>query len=319
MLRAAFTLVELLVVIAIVGILAGLLTPAVQAARAASQRTACSNNLRQLSLALHHHHDVRGRFPPGRGTPTPYIFSPQAFLLPFVELDGLSRAIDFGAPPATFTVPPSTVYDGSANAAAAAVAPAVLICPADGNEGRVPGLAFGGTNYVACAGSGASDGNLSTANGVFYLGSRTGFHSIVDGTSLTVAFSERTLGDGAATSTAPDLKSVIREIAPATSPTPGNCHPTMAGAWNHERSGKWIVGNYGNTLYNHALPPNSADPDCMNGTQQKARAAARSNHPGGVHVGFCDGSLRLIRNSIALPVWQSFSTRAGGEVISSDW
>jgi len=97
---------------------------------------------------------------------------------------------------------------------------------------------------------------------------------------------------------------------------PANC---LAGPWNYERSGKWIVGNYGNTLYNHALPPNSVDYDCMNGTQQKARAAARSNHPGGVNVTFCDGSLRLVGNRIALPVWQGLSTRAGGEAVSTEW
>jgi prepilin-type processing-associated H-X9-DG protein len=272
--------------------------------------------LRQVGLALHHHHDARNRFPPGRGTPTPYIFSAQAFLLPFVEENGLSQAINFAAPPASFTVPPTTVYDGSVNAAAAAVVPAVLVCPSDGNDGRVPGLAFGGTNYVGCAGSGASEGNLSTTDGVFFLGSKTGFQSVLDGASMTAAFSERTLGQGTSAGSMPDLKRVMREISPSASPTPANC---LAGAWNHERSGKWIVGNYGNTLYNHALPPNPADLDCMTGTQQKARAAARSNHPGGVNVAFCDGSLRFVGNSIVLPAWQDLSTRAGGEVVLTEW
>jgi len=317
--RRGVTLIETLVVIAIIGMLAGLLLPAVQAARTASRRMACSNNLRQLGLALHLYHDVHNKLPPGRGSPTPFAFSTQAFLLPFIEQDGLSGTIDFGSPPTSFTVPPSTVYDGSANAAAAATLPRVLVCPADGRDGRVTGLTFGGTNYMACTGSGVNEGNLSTADGMFLLGATTTFSSILDGTSSTVAFSERTLGDGTTGSSTPDASFAIREIATSTNPTSLNCQSTASGTWNHERGGKWILGNYGNTLYNHALLPNSTDYDCMNATQQKARTAARSHHSGGVNVNFFDSSLRFVSNGISLPVWQSLSTRSGGEVVPNEW
>jgi prepilin-type N-terminal cleavage/methylation domain-containing protein/prepilin-type processing-associated H-X9-DG protein len=316
--HSAFTLIELLIVISIIGALTGLLLPAIQAARTSSQRIACSNKLRQLGLALHTYHDGRKKFPPGRGTPTPYVFSPQAFLLPFVEGEGLAQSIDFQSPPTTFTVPPSTVYDGSVNATVASMIPAILICPSDGSNGRVPGFAFGGTNYVACVGSGRNDGNLTAADGVFFLGSATKLRSVTDGTSVTVLLSERTLGDGTSSADATNLDRMIREIPPSSSPNLTTCDASMPGTWNHERSGKWILGNYGNTLYNHCLSPNSQEYDCMNGTQQKARTAARSNHPNGVNSTFCDGSLRFVSNDIALPTWHAFSTRANGEAISHE-
>src|SRR5688572_26360871 len=102
--RRAFTLIELLVVVGIVAVLTGLLLPAVQKARAAAARAACGNNLKQIGLALHAHHDARGRFPPGRGAPLPAVFSAHAPLLPFLEQEGVQTEIDFSAAPVTFSV-----------------------------------------------------------------------------------------------------------------------------------------------------------------------------------------------------------------------
>ena len=116
--RRAFTLIELLVVIAIIGTLVGLLLPAVQQARAAASRTACLNNLKQLGLSAHNYHSAQGRFPPGRGTPAPRIFSAHAYLLPFVEQDGLNGLIEYTAPPASYTAP-GVVFDGTRNYPAA--------------------------------------------------------------------------------------------------------------------------------------------------------------------------------------------------------
>jgi prepilin-type processing-associated H-X9-DG protein len=192
----------------------------------------------------------------------------------------------------------------------------VLLCPSDAVQGRVSGSEYGATNYAACAGSGAEVGSLTDADGVFFLGSKVRIKDIADGTSNTAAFSERPLGEGEG-GVAGDAGGVVRailEFPVATDPTEPACASVGSGEWNYQRGAKWIVGNYGNTLYNHALPPNSSAWDCMNATQQKGRMAARSEHAGGVNVLYCDGSVASVRDEIDLAVWHAAATRAGSEL-----
>ena len=313
--QGGFTIVELLTVIAIIAMLIALLLPAVQSAREAARGVSCQNNLKQIGIALHNIHSVQRHFPPGRGAPFPRVFSTQAFLLPYCE-EPVGDTLDFSSPPTTFTLTSGKLLDGSPNRHAAEAFIPLFACPSDGTEGRVPGSSFGGTNYVANAGSGTAEfGSLNGADGVFYSGSKVSVGDIVDGTSHTVAFSERTLGAGSPVDeeAVPDPRRSIWEISDASEPTPQVCSSTNAGTWYGERGAKWIIGNYGNTLYNHYYRPNAPEWDCMNITQRFGLMSARSYHPGGVSILRCDGSVELIGDDIELDVWQALATRNGEE------
>jgi prepilin-type N-terminal cleavage/methylation domain-containing protein len=314
----AFTLVELLTVLAITAVLMGLLLPAVQASREASRRMSCQNNLRQITLAMHNHHSAKKRFPPGRGTPFPRVFSAHAFLLPYCE-GVVYEAIDRSSPPITFTLSSGAVLDGSSNLDAATTTFPLFLCPSDiADEGRVLGSRYGSTSYAACSGSGeVNHGTLKKADGVFFSGSKVGFRDLFDGSSQTIAFSERILGGlvpSSGSSTA-DVRFAMWEFSDRRLPTVQDCASRSAGAWYGYRGEKWIMGNYGNTLYNHWYSPNAREWDCMNITQQSGLMTARSFHPDGINAASCDGSVRFINNAIDLTIWRATSTRGGHEVI----
>jgi hypothetical protein len=96
------------------------------------------------------------------------------------------------------------------------------------------------------------------------------------------------------------------------------CSSPSSGNTYRERGAKWILGNYGNTLYNHYYTPNAATWDCMNLQQQKSLSAARSAHPGGVMLLVCDSSVRFATDSIDQSIWRAVATRRADEVVQ-DW
>jgi prepilin-type N-terminal cleavage/methylation domain-containing protein/prepilin-type processing-associated H-X9-DG protein len=216
--RTAFTLIELLVVIAIIAVLIGLLLPAVQKVREAANRMKCSNNLKQISLALANHESVRGYFP-GLGDAAvsrssidyTYAFAVLANILPFVEQDNLNHLIDYSQPAIV-----GNAWTGGINpvhdAAAQTVIP-LFLCPSDwqsplfpqSSTSRTPNAFItAGTNYMVNMGTGTVSGTSASArvyydashptDGLFWYGSRIGFRDITDGSSNTLLLSEALLG-----------------------------------------------------------------------------------------------------------------------------
>lgn len=314
--RHGFTLIELLVVIAIIAILIGLLVPAVQKVRESANRMSCSNNLKQLGLALHGYHGSNGAFPPGRDGQS---FSTHAHLLPYLEQDAIHKRTDF-----------SQAWNNPANATACASVVKTFLCPSDPASAVPAGWA--GNNYRVNQGSGLLWGQPPTAssdpnfgmpapNGPFFLNSKTRFADILDGSSTTAAFSEHRKGDfNNGIVTPPDTFRLgqARGLYPAT-PDEAQAIADSLDTNNLLYQGMsdvgapWLHGHHSITVYFHTVRPFSNS--CMYPPGRIA-TTADSAHSGGVNMVMCDGSLRFVPRSIHLAVWRALGSATGGEVAS---
>ena len=286
--RRGFTLIELLVVIAIIAILVGLLLPAVQKVREAAARLKCKNNLKQIGLALHGHHDRVGFFPPGysskvsaAGEDTGPGWGWAYHLLPDLEQDPLFRQIN-----------PTVAVSAAAHASLRTQVLSVFQCPSDDKIGvfttaTVPvTLAHG--NYVGVFGTNEIEPNPGAGNGMFFRNGKVRVADIRDGLSNTFAAGERS-----------------SDIALATwaGVVPGAEVPLR-------RNPDEAEGHFFLVLGRGDHRPNDASAHIDD---------FYSRHTQGVNCLFADGSVHSINNAISLPVWNAIQTRAGNEVVTPEW
>jgi prepilin-type N-terminal cleavage/methylation domain-containing protein/prepilin-type processing-associated H-X9-DG protein len=335
--RTAFTLVELLVVITIIGILIALLLPAVQAAREAARRMQCTNNLKQIGLALHMHLETKQYFPPGHYWPMSGSGFREAtwisYILPYIEQENLFSKADPTLPFGS---------NGAWNQEVSATSLPLFICPSIGQPSAIIPVSpittpcFAKGHYAANNGLGPMEELQVTADsstsdvpikrkdtavpsfvptgisvsgaklaGAFFLNSNLTPADFTDGLSNTAFVSEiiTVESDGSAL----DIRGVLHY--------PEGC------------------------LYHHNCTPNSTVPDGMrNGfcvsvtgapcegvftsyADRRLTMTARSEHPGGVNVLLGDGSARFVEDSVNSSVWQSLctSTALPGEPVPTDF
>ncbi|PHQ34224.1 DUF1559 domain-containing protein [Rhodopirellula bahusiensis] len=313
--RHAFTLLELLVVIIILGVLVGLLMPAMRTTGEAARRMSCSYNFKQIGLALHNYHSAHKHFPPAQGGtrqgPSERDGNSRRLnglvaLFPFIEQPELWNTISNPAEFNGSSYPPMGPAPWIETYEPWTTQIQTLQCP---SSAASPGP-FGLTSYAFCVGDQVDQLNVehtSTQNvrGIFAGTHVSKFRTIVDGLSNTIAMCEigNDLGDGhvigqtAIQQTLRILKSPSRckETLDVDRP---NFYESSVPLASVGRGGRWADGVAAIAAVNTILPPNS--PSCSVGSQltDPGIHSAGSFHQGGAHVLMADGAVKFITESI---------------------
>lgn len=300
--RRGFTLLELLVVMGIIGVLMGLLLPAVQRVREAANQSRCRNNLRQIGLAMQMFQHAKGHLPPG------YLFDPEvpplpdtvinvypgwgwsAYLLPHLEQSNLAEMIDWSL----------AVEDKNLDELRLTPVPS-FICGSDTGAGtmtvysqtNIPICEAATTSYAACYGYGGPIGEFPTlGNGLFFRNSRIRNSQITDGLSTTVAVGERA-----------GLFCQAPWAGAANNGTIRNNPNSPGFIFFIEEAPVMVMARFSNYPLNHVY----ATPYDF-----------YSSHPVAAPFLFADGSVRNLRYTLSIPVLESLATRAGGESLTEN-
>jgi prepilin-type N-terminal cleavage/methylation domain-containing protein len=343
--RSAFTLIELLVVIAIIAVLIALLVPAVQKVREAAARTQCQNNLKQLGVALHSHHDQKKIFPKlNEGNGGTRSTTPQGnegrnsgfmHLLPYLEQAPtyaiLSAPGTYGGvqmyaygPIRSTAYPP---YQTSFN---------VFLCPSNPSPpSQIWSATWGARSYAASVGDSVTNNHSNQLNrGVFGLGG-TRIAQITDGTSNTLLLAERVFGSAGMPQS---VKGYFAHSVGGLATSPQNCMNTASNGnyisgtnvrTDRQVGVQWFDGYPAFTGVTTILPPNA--PSCASDQWGDTDGifSASSFHTGGINILLGDASVRFISDGVntgnltsAAPtsgaspygVWGALGTMAGAEV-----
>jgi prepilin-type N-terminal cleavage/methylation domain-containing protein/prepilin-type processing-associated H-X9-DG protein len=329
--RQGFTLIELLVVIAIIGILIGLLLPAVQKIRETALSTKCTNNLKQIGIALHGYHDIFELFPPGyidlnkdpNSTPDKDLgpgWGWASFLLPYLEQQNVYNQINFSV----------GVGIGS-NTAVSQTPLTIFQCPSDPTQDNFPVYdstfttpltTVAHSNYVGCNGweecfsnaggnaqgggnDGLTGGYGQSGDGLFYRNSHYNFGSVLDGTANTIFVGERSSNHSPSTWTGAVTGGRVPAWMANQPPVP--YVPPPGPPYDNADFGEALVLAHGNATHKPSADFPIYDPDTF----------CSMHTPAGANFLFGDGSVHYLITSIDGSTYQALCTIAGGEVANS--